>query len=59
MKLEGKLCTYPVDISPRDLVLKIIIIREFREEIKGMGFSQELKKSNSKELAIPEGLGQG
>ena len=59
MKLGGKLRTYPVNISQRDLALKIFIAREFRDEIKRMGFSQELKKSNSKELAIPEGLELG
>ena len=56
MKLGGKLRTYPVNISTRDLTLKIFIAREFRDAIKRGGFSQDLKKSNSKELVIPEGL---
>ena len=45
MKLGGKLRTYPVNISSRDLTLKIFIAREFRDEIKRVGFSQDLKKS--------------
>ena len=95
MKLGGLLRPYPVNISPRDLVLKIKESREFEgrsrrigvfsktqeiqfkrardyrgfgtgseareflDEIKRVGFSLELKKSNSIELVIPEGLGQG
>ena len=37
MKLGGKLRTYPVNISTRDLALKIFIAREFRDEIKRGG----------------------
>jgi len=37
MKLGGKLRTYPVNISTRDLTLKIFIAREFRDEIKRGG----------------------
>ena len=59
MKLGGKLRSYPKNVSPRDLTLKISIAREFWDEIKRDGFSLELKKSNSNELVIPEGLGQG
>jgi len=44
MKLGGKLRTYPVNISPRDLALKIFIAQEFRDEIKRGGvFSRPQK----------------
>jgi len=50
---------YPVNISPKDLVLKINDSREFERRSKGLGFSLKLKNSNSKELVIPERVGQG
>ena len=37
MKLGGKLRSYPKNVSPRDLTLKISIAREFRDEIKRDG----------------------
>ena len=37
MKLGGKLRSYPKNVSPRDLNLKISITREFRDEIKRDG----------------------
>ena len=37
MKLGGKLRSYPKNVSPRDLTLKISIAREFRNEIKRDG----------------------
>ena len=59
MKLGGLLRPYPVNISPKDLVLKINDSREFDERLKGIGVFSKLKKSNSKELVIPEGVEQG
>ena len=59
MKLGGLLRPYPVNISPKDLVLKIKESREFEERLKGIGVFSKLKKSNSKELVISEGVGQG
>ena len=46
MKLEGKLRSYPKNISPRDFTLKISIAREFWDEIKRDGVfsrTQEIK----------------
>ena len=37
MKLGGLLRPYPVNISPRDLTLKISIAQEFRDQIKRGG----------------------
>ena len=33
-------------------------LENYEGDQKGLGFSQKLNKSNSKELVIPEGLGQ-
>ena len=57
MKLGGKLRTYPVNISTRDLTLKIFIAREFRDEIKRVGFSQDLKKSKFERARDSRGIG--
>ena len=59
MKLGELLRPYPVNISPKDLVPKINESWELWGRSKGLGFSQELKKSNSNMPVIPEGLGQG
>ena len=57
MKLGEKLRTYPVNISTRDLTLKIFIAREFRDEIKRVGFSQDLKKSKFERARDSRGFG--
>ena len=44
--------TYPQEIFPKRLTDR----EKSREDKKGLGFSQELKISNSYELAIPGGL---
>ena len=54
MKLGGLLRPYPVNISPKDLVLKITIRENYGGDQKGLGFSQKLKNSNLNELVIPE-----
>ena len=59
MKLGGLLRPYPVDISPRYLVLKIKESREFEGRSKGLGFSQELKKSKFKRARDSRGFGTG
>ena len=59
MKLGGLLRPYPMNISPKDLILKITIRENYGGDQKGLGFSQKLKNSNLNELVIPEGVGQG
>ena len=59
MKLGGLLRPYPVNISPKDLVLKIIDSREFEGRSKGLGFSLELKKSKFKRARDSRGFGTG
>ena len=44
MKLGGRLCFYPKNVSPRDLTLKISIAREFWDEIKGGGVFSSLQE---------------
>ena len=57
-KLGGKLRPYPVNISPKDFVLKINDLENYGGDQKGLGFSQTLKNSNSNTPVIPEGLDQ-
>ena len=56
MKLGGLLRPYPVNISPKDLGLKINESLELWGDQKGLGFSQILENFNSDELVIPEDL---
>ena len=58
MKLGGLLRPYPVNISPKDLVLKITIRENYGGDQKGLGFSQILKNSKSNTPVIPKDLGQ-
>ena len=59
MKLGGKLRPYPVNISPRDLVLKIIITREFRDEIKRDGDFSRTQEIQFERALDSRGFGLG
>ena len=59
MKLGGLLRPYPVNISPRDLVLKIKVSLEFEGISKGLGFSLELKKSKFERAIDSRGFRTG
>ena len=59
MKLGGKLRTYPVNISPRDLALKIFIAREFRDEIKRGGVFSRTQEIQFERARDSRGFGIG
>ena len=59
MKLGGKLCTYQVNISTRDLTLKIIIAREFRDEIKRGGIFSRPQEIQFERARDSRGFGTG
>ena len=56
-KLGGKLRTYPVNISTRDLTLKIFIAREFRDEIKRGGVFSRTQKFQFVRTRDSSGIG--
>jgi len=59
MKLGGKLRTYPVNISTRDLTLKIFIAREFRDEIKRGGVFSRPQEIQFERARDSRGFGIG
>ena len=59
MKLGGKLHSYPKNVSPRDLTLKISISREFRDEIKRDGVFSRTQEIEIERASDSRGFGTG
>ena len=59
MKLGGKLRSYPKNVSPRDLTLKISIAREFQDDIKRDGVFSRTQEIEFERASDSRGFSTG